>query len=196
MTRSDVLSALPIQRGHFLLESGYHSNTWLSLAGLFVDTARVAPLVTALAAKIQPHRVTAVCGPMLGGAFLAQAIAHELGVRFYFATGPTQDADGLFSAAYQLPAELAVRVRAEHVALVDDVISAGSSVRATKVALDNAGARTVVVATLLTLGDTGRSYFESQGIPLEALGHREFTMWKPGECPLCAAGGSLSNPQA
>ena len=193
---SDLLSALPIRHGHFLLESGYHSKLWLSLDALFVDTAKVAPLVTALADKIRSFQVTAVCGPMLGGAFLAHAIARELGVRFYFATGPKQDPDGLFNATYALPAELVARVRGERVALVDDVISAGASVRATKVALDNAGAHTVVVCAFLTLGNTGRNHFEAQGVPVEALGHREFTMWKPSECPLCAAGASLVNPQA
>jgi orotate phosphoribosyltransferase len=125
---------------------------------------------------------------------LRRVDARELDVRFYFAAGPNGVSDGLFKATYSLTAALAARVRGERVAVVDDVISAGSSVRATKLALDNAGARTLVVGTFLTLGDTGRSYFESHGTPLEALDHREFTMWKPSECPLCAAGASLVSP--
>ncbi len=195
MTETDLLSALPIRHGHFLLESGYHSKLWLSLDALFVDTANVAPLVTALADKIRRHDVTAVCGPMLGGAFLAFAIARELGVRFYLATGPNKASDGLFNATYSLSAEQAARARGERVAVVDDVISAGSSVRATTLALNHAGAHTAAVGTFLTLGDMGRGYFESQGTPVESLGHREFTMWKPSECPLCAAGASLVNRQ-
>jgi orotate phosphoribosyltransferase len=193
MFSSDLLSSLPIRSGHFLLESGYHSNLWFSLDSLLVDTTAMNPLVVALADKLRPHQVTAVCGPMLGGAFLALAVARELGVRFYFATGPyhTSASEGLFKARYSLPHEQRMRVRGERVALVDDAISAGSSVLATKAALDESDASAVVIGTLFTLGTAGRTYFENVGIPLEALSHREFTMWKPAECPMCAAGAPL-----
>lgn len=194
MTATDVLTALSVRQDHFLLESGYHANLWVSLDSLFVDTARARPLVGALSHKLRGYDVTAVCGPILGGAFLALAIAHELGARFYFTTHQDSARQGLFNVAYVLPSELRSLVRGERVALVDDAISAGSSVRATKTALDDAGAATVVVGAFLTLGNTGRDYFEALGVPVEALGHREFTMWKPTECPLCAAGASLVNP--
>jgi orotate phosphoribosyltransferase len=195
MAVSDPLSSLPIRHGHFLVESGYHSNLWFPLDSLLIDTTAMSPLVVALAGKLRPHQVTAVCGPMLGGAFLALAIARELGVRFYFATGPHTTSGGLFKAKYSLPYEQRTRVHGERVALVDDAISAGSSVRATKSALDEAEAFTVVVGTLFTLGTAGRNYFEHMGVPLETLSHREFTMWKPSECPMCAAGAPLVSLQ-
>jgi hypothetical protein len=31
---ADVLASLPAQRGHFLLESGYHTDLWLTLDAL------------------------------------------------------------------------------------------------------------------------------------------------------------------
>ena len=195
VSSNDLLSSLPLRSGHFLLESGFHSNLWLSLDSLLIDTTAMSPLVIALTDKLRPHQVSAVCGPMLGGAFLALAIARELGARFYFATGPHKTSEGLFKATYSLPQEQRMRVRGERVALVDDAISAGSSVRATKAALDEADAFTVVVGTLFTLGTAGRNYFENMGVPLEALTHREFTMWKPSECPMCAAGAPLVNLQ-
>ena len=71
----DVLDALPARRGHFALESGYHTDLWLTLDALFVDPVAIAPLVAALAGRLRAHAPTAVCGPLLGGAFLAQAIA-------------------------------------------------------------------------------------------------------------------------
>jgi orotate phosphoribosyltransferase len=82
-------------------------------------------------------------------------------------------------------------VEGERVALVDDAISAGSSVRATKSVLDKAGALTVVAGALITFGDTGQCYFNKHGIPVEAIEHREFTMWNPDQCPLCASGEPL-----
>jgi orotate phosphoribosyltransferase len=191
----DVLDGLPARRGHFLLESGYHTDLWLTLDGMFVDTRALAPLVSALAGQLRPHAPTAVCGPMLGGAFLAQAVATVLGVAFYFTEPVAAPADaGLFRARYRLPSELRRRVAGERVAVVDDVISAGSSVRATAEALSSAGASTVAVGALLVLGDAADARFAGQGVPVEAVGRSAFSLWKPDECPLCRTGVPLEDP--
>lgn len=192
----DILSALPARRGHFLLESGYHTDLWLTLDAVFVDPAKIAPQVAALADKLRPHAVTAVCGPLLGGAFLAQAIASTLGARFYYTEpGPAPPGPGLFRAEYRLPPELSRRARGERVAVVDDVISAGSSVRATIAALGAAGASTAVVAALVVLGDAAVAHFAEQRVPVETLGRHDFTLWKPADCPLCQVGPPLVDPR-
>ena len=80
----NFFAALPCREGHFLLESGYHSDLWFDLDALFVDTERIAPLIRALANQLRPYEPTAICGPLLGGAFLALAIARELKLKFYF----------------------------------------------------------------------------------------------------------------
>ena len=85
----EILGALPTRRGHFLLESGYHTDLWISLDGLFRDPTALAPRIASLAGLIRPHGISAVCGPLLGGAFLAQALAIGLGVRFYRWTART-----------------------------------------------------------------------------------------------------------
>jgi orotate phosphoribosyltransferase len=191
----DLLGRLPARQGHFLLESGYHTDLWLTLDALFVDPHAITPLVAALAERLRPHDVSAVCGPLLGGAFLAHALAAALGVRFYFSErAPSGGAPGLFSAEYRLPAALQRRARGERVAVVDDVVSAGSSVRATATALASAGAAAVVIGALLVLGDAAVEHFAARGVPIEALGQRAFTLWPPAECPLCRGGVPLEDP--
>lgn len=186
---ADILAALPARQGHFLLESGYHTDLWLTLDGLFVAPASVAPLVGALADRLRPHTVTAVCGPLVGGAFLAQAIATVLGIAFYYTEpGPVLPGPGLFKAEYRLPLELRRRVRGERIAVVDDVISAGSSVRATIAALSDARASAVVVGALLTLGERAMDHFVKHGVPVETIGRRAFFLWEPSDCPLCREG--------
>jgi orotate phosphoribosyltransferase len=194
MGARNARSSLPVREGHFLLESGYHSSVWLTLDALFVDADKVAPLIDALKDKLQRHEVSGVCGPLLGGALLAFALASKLGARFFFST-PSSTSEGLFKAEYVLPGDLSRLVRGARVALVDDVISAGSSVRATKKALDEAGASTVVVGALMMLGSRGADYFSAERIPVEAVEHRTFTMWKPDECPLCKAGEPVVDPR-
>jgi orotate phosphoribosyltransferase len=191
----DVLEGLPARRGHFLLESGYHTDLWFTLDAMFVAPQEIAPQIASLATMLRPYSISAVCGPLLGGAFLAHAVADQMGIRFYFSEPvPLKTDGGLFAAEYRLPPELRRRIRNERVAVVDDMISAGSSVRATVSELNAAGASTVVVGTLVLLGSQATEYFSARGVPLVALARQKFNLWEPAECSLCRTGVRLENP--
>ena len=73
------------------------------------------------------------------------------------------------------------------VAIVDDVVNAGSAVRATLAELRSCGATPVAVGALLVLGSAASSFFAGQAIPLEAIASLPNEAWAPSECPLCAA---------
>src|SRR5688572_28551126 len=104
LNRTVSMEGPPVRDGHFLLESGLHAAAWLDLVTLLLDPRALAPHISRLAVLISSHRISAVCGPLIGGAFVAQAIALELGARFYFAERVQSDAkDGLFQAIYRLP---------------------------------------------------------------------------------------------
>lgn len=177
------------RQGHFKLESGHHSGLWLDLDALFAEPRRVMPFVTALTTALQPHEVTMVCGPLLGGAFVAQLIAHALDVDFCFTERVMPAGDGgLYRAQYRLPLAFRGRLRGQRVAIVDDVMSAGSALRGTFSELEACGANPVVAGALLVLGSTGEDYFTQREISVEAVERRDFDLWLPSECPLCAAG--------
>jgi len=186
------IEALPLREGHFLLESGLHAEAWLDLDTFFLDPKALAPQVAALAALISEHRVTAVCGPLVGGAFVAQAIAIHLGIRFYFAERVQSNPhDGLYQAVYRVPKSQRDRAATERFAVVDDVIGAGSAVRATVSELASVGASTAVVGALLTLGSRADSHLKQVGIPVVTLGSKEIAIWEPEVCPRCRAGVPL-----
>jgi orotate phosphoribosyltransferase len=190
-----LLDRLRRRNGHFLLESGYHVDTWFDLDALFIDPAAIASQVEALAALIRPHDLSAICGPLLGGAFLAQAVAAAMGVRFYYCEkGASDSSSALYAARYRLPAGLRPHASKERVAVVDDVVSAGSSVRAVVSELDAVGATTAVVGSLLVLGTKATDYFASVEIPVVGLERRAFQTWLPAECPLCRDGVPLEDP--
>ncbi len=195
---SDLIKSLPARRGHFLLESGFHSDFWFTLDALFVEPGKIAHQVSSLAELLRPYEISAVCGPLLGGAFLAQAIAADMGVRFYY-TQPEQPIETtsegeLFTARYRLPTELRRRISNERVAIVDDFISAGSSVRATAAELNEAGATTVVVGTMMLLGNQAVEYFTERAVPVVAVAKQGLNLWSPDECLLCRSGTPLENP--
>ena len=192
---TDTLSLLPASSGHFLLESGYHTGLWFNLDALFMSPRACAPLVAQLAERLSRYNPTAVCGPLLGGAFLAQTVATKLDLAFYFSRPALSDnSRGLFTAKYELPNELLRHARGQRFAIVDDVISAGSSVRATAAAITNAEGSIVTVGALVLLGERAQQYFSSINISIEALEHLEFQTWSPDECPLCLRGDALEDP--
>jgi orotate phosphoribosyltransferase len=186
------------RKGHFRLESGHHGGLWLDLDPLFCDPPRVAPFVEALAEAIRPHAVDAVCGPLLGGAFLAQLVAQALGAGFSFTERvmPSAPGGGLYAARYRLPPALAGRLRGRRVAMVDDVMSAGSALRGTYEELRAHGAVPVVAGALLVLGSAGADFFAGRGVAVEAVARDEYALWPPAECPLCAQGVPLEDVAA
>jgi orotate phosphoribosyltransferase len=191
----DFLALVHGRRGHFLLESGYHGGLWLDLDGLFGQPRLVAPFVASLSQRLQPHRIEVVCGPLLGGAFLAQSLAASLDAEFCFTQpGAPAEGAGLYRARYGLPAALRARVRGRRVALVDDVISAGSSLRATYDELRTWEAVPVAVGALLALGEVGTRHFHDEHhLPVEVVTREPFELWPPARCPLCAQGEPLEN---
>ena len=184
------------RRGHFRLESGHHSALWLNLDPLFAEPRRIEPLVVALTNALRPYAVTGVCGPLLGGAFLAQLVAHALGVEFSFTERAPISSSGMYQARYCLPPAFAGRVRGQRLAIVDDVMSAGSALRGTFAELQNHGAVPVVGGALLVLGSTGVDFFTESGVAVEAFARDDYELWLPSGCPLCAAGVALEDVSA
>ena len=188
------LTLASARRGHFRLESGHHSGLWMDLDGLFADPARVRPLVERLAAAIRAHDVAVVCGPLVGGAFLAQMLASILQVEFSFTERiAPAGGEGLYRVRYVLPRVLRDRMRGRRVAIVDDVMSAGSAVRGTHAEVQSHGAVTAVVGALLALGGQAAGFFAREGVPVASVEALPYDLWSPGECPLCAEGRPLEN---
>ena len=192
---SNVLDLLPIRRGHFRFESGYHGEIWLDLDRLFANPSRIAPLARELAGRLSGHDVEAVIGPLVGGAFLAQMVAAELKAEFAYAEPQPAVTNGrLYSVAYRLPKTLAPLLKGKRVAIVDDAINAGSALRGTFDALVAAGAKPAVAGALIVLSDTARPFLAENGLVLEGLVTLATPLWAPEVCPLCARRAPLDSP--
>jgi orotate phosphoribosyltransferase len=193
----DLIEALAARRGHFLLESGHHGELWLDLDALFARPARVAPFVAELASRLSARGAEVVCGPLVGGAFVAQAVAAQLDVECSWTECVAESSgDGLYATRYRVPDALRDRLRRRTVAIVDDVINAGSATRATLADLRACGARVVAVGALLVLGSRAAELAAAEGLVLESVAALDNTLWEPEQCPLCAAGVALDSRTA
>jgi len=183
---------LPKREGHFVFESGHHGQVWLDLERLFLHPARVQPLAETLADRLRGHQVAAVCGPLVEGAFVALMVASSLRVPFTYSE-PVRDhrTAGLFPISYPIPKALQPELKGQRVAIVNDVINAGSAVRGTLTALKECGAQPVAIATLAVYGDAASELAVKHAVALETLATFSSRIWEPSACPLCAKGVPL-----
>jgi orotate phosphoribosyltransferase len=181
-----VEGLLPARRGHFLLESGHHGDLWLDLELLFLRPASLQPLAEVLARSLAGHSIEAVCGPLVEGAFLATMVAVALDVPFTYSERQVARPDGLFPVDYPLPRALQPRLEGRRVAVINDVINAGSAVRGTLRSLRACGAQPVAIAALAVLGDSAAKLAAAEGVALSTLAQLPNQLWLPAACPLCA----------
>jgi orotate phosphoribosyltransferase len=195
LVAGDVLNLVRARRGHFALESGHHADLWFDLESLCLQPARMRPLAAQLAARVRPYEIDMVCGPLVEGAYVGLMVAEELGVEFVYAeriAHPGRAA--LFPVEYRLPATLRPLVRGKRMAIVNDVISAGSAVRGALTDVRDLGATVAAVSALVVLGDAFPAFAAERRIALEALTRQTYELWEPAACPMCAAGVPLERP--
>src|SRR5215469_11077420 len=152
------------RHGHFDLGTGFHGDLWLDLDALFLWPAELRPAAGQLADHLRQYRPAAVCGPLTGGAFLAELVAETLGAAFlpaYAEPGPP--------ARYRLPRAARDQMAGWRVAIVDDAVNAGTAVRASCQEIRAAGAEPVAVAALLALGRAATVVPAQLGLPFHAL---------------------------
>jgi orotate phosphoribosyltransferase len=192
VVESRVIRLAHPRPGHFDLGTGYHGDVWLDLDALFLRPALLRPHVSWLADRLLGHRVDAVCGPMEGGAFLAQAVADLLETAFLPAHRVPAPRPGE-AAGYRLP-----RVRGGiggwRVAIADDAVNAGTAVQACADQVRDRGAVPAAVAALLFLGQA--SVALAMSVPFYAADTIPSQAWPAGQCPLCASGTPLTDPSS
>ena len=139
-----VQEAVRASRGHYRYESGHHGDLWLDLDTLLVDARRVRRWAGELARSAAACAPELVCGPLTGGAFVAQAVAAEAGLEFVFAERRAGDRS---SVTYRIPDPLRRAPAGRRVLLVDDAVNAGSALLATLADLRACGAELVCAAS-------------------------------------------------
>ena len=112
-----------ILKGHFLLTSGLHSDTYIQCAKLHESPRVCEYLCKLLLQKVQNNRaellnVDVIVSPAMGGILFGYEIARQLGVNFVF----LERVDGCFT----LRRGFSIKEKAK-VLIVEDVITTGKS---------------------------------------------------------------------
>lgn len=181
MTEADVLRLLvergAVRRGHFLLSSGKHSDTYVEKARVFEHPALTVRLAQEVARWYD--RVEVVVSPAVGAVPFGFAVALAVGGRFVYA----ERVDGrmAFRRGFALtPAERAL--------VVEDVVTTGGSAADVFALIEEAGAEPLGVAALVDRSAGDLSF------PLRALTRVSAEAWDPADCPRCAEGLPVDSP--
>ncbi len=178
----DLMAELgALHRGHFLLSSGLHSDTYFQCALVlqFPDLAR--ELGRRIAELCDGAETDVVVSPALGGLLIGHEVARALGRRFVF----TERVEGRMTMRRGFALE-----KGEKALVVEDVVTRGtSSLEVVRVVAEQGGVVTGLAAIVdRTSGTAGLP------LPLRALARVAVAAWPPDACPLCAGGSRPAKP--
>lgn len=162
-------------KGHFLLTSGRHSDTYMQSAKLFVHPEEAVKIVEALAEKVKPYKPEMVVSPAVGGIILGYELARQMGLPDIFA----ERENGAMTFRRGFTLEKGTRV-----VVVEDVVTTGGSVKEVIELCKSCGAEVVACASVVDRSN-GKVEFDVPYVPLLSM---EVTSWEADECPLCKAG--------
>jgi orotate phosphoribosyltransferase len=173
-----------VLEGHFLLTSGRHSAAYWEKFQVLQWPQHTERLCRALAEHYRPANAEVVVGPTTGGIILAYEVARQLGVRGIFVENdPDRPGHRALRRGFQIRAS-------ERVLIVDDVLTAGTSIREVLEALAPFQPDIVGIGVLIDRSQ-GQANF---GLPLHALLHLSVPSYAPADCPLCAERQPLVKP--
>ena len=162
-------------QGHFLLTSGRHSDRYMQCAKLFVYPDKAEKICAALAEKLKGFGIELVAAPAIGGIIMGYEMARQLKVPNIF----LERQDGVMTLRRGFTVEPGTKV-----AVVEDVVTTGGSVREVVEVLKNLGAEVVAVASVVDRS-AGKVDF---GLPYVSLLSMDITSYEPENCPLCREG--------
>jgi len=171
----EFTDAQAILKGHFILSSGLHSDTYLQCARVLMDTKRAERLCSALADKLrqQPVRMSfdLVVAPAMGGVVVGYEMGRQLGIPSIFC----ERENGIFAFRRGFAIEKGTKVL-----IVEDVVTTGLSSIETIECIKAHGGVAVAEASLI---DRRGSKTEELGIPLVSLLKLAVPIYKPDALP-------------
>ena len=152
-------AAEAILRGHFILSSGLHSDTYLQCARVLMNPKRAEKLCASLAEKITKQlagtKIDQVVAPAMGGVVVGYEMGRQLGVETIFCEREAGD----FTLRRGFRIEPGAKIL-----LVEDVVTTGKSSLETVECIKRHGGEVVAEASLID-----RSGGESAKLPFPLI---------------------------
>lgn len=137
-------AARAILKGHFVLSSGLHSDTYMQCARVLMDPKRADRLCAALAAKINTQfgkdAFNLVVAPAMGGVIVGYEVARQLNLPSIFCE--RENGTFTFRRGFEVPQDARVLI-------VEDVVTTGKSSIETMECVKALGGNVIAEASLV-----------------------------------------------
>jgi orotate phosphoribosyltransferase len=161
-----------ILKGHFLLTSGLHSDTYVEKFKILQYPLLTDKLCKPIAKRFVKTKPNVVLGAATGGIIISHTVGRFLSTRSIFA----ERGDGELTLRRSFNIE-----KEEKVLIVDDVMTTGGSILELMDLVKNNDGLIVGVGVLID-----RSVEKIDlGVPIFSLVVLDIPTYKPDECPLC-----------
>lgn len=177
-----ILSDLKVlNKGHFLLTSGKHSDTYLQCAKIFQYPEYSILFSKEIVQKFKSEKIDVVIGPAIGGIIFAYEVARQLGAKAMFA----EREEGIMKLRRGFEIN-----EGDNVLVVEDVVTTGGSVKEVIEVVKNYNANVVGVACIVDRSN-GKVDF---GIKFESVISLDVISYESKDCPLCKEGLPVDKP--
>ncbi len=171
-----------ILEGHFLLTSGLHSPIYWEKFSVLQFPKYTQQLCQLISKHFKEEGIEVVSGPTTGGIILAYEVAKQLRVRGIFAEKEGTDRR-VFKRGFGI-------MPGERVLLVDDILTTGKSLREVLTLINEQGGQVIGIGVLVDRSEKEHDF----GVPSFSCLRSITPVYKPQDCPLCAAAIPLVKP--
>lgn len=179
---------------HFVYVSGDHGSGWIDKDAIYPHTKRLERLCRDMAQLVKDWQAEVVCGPAMGGAIVAEWIAHELDILSVYAEhDPNPDPHAL-RGQFILRRGYDHVVAGKRVLVVDDIVNTGYSIKQTADVVQQAGGNIIGAACLVSRGNVGTA-----GLGVERYAYLleyKIPAWPAAQCELCRDGVPVNTAYA
>ncbi len=141
---AEFVAAEAILKGHFILSSGLHSDTYLQCARVLMKPERAEKLCYALAEKLDEivgvKQIDLVVAPAMGGVVVGYEMGRQIGVDTIFCE--RENGEFTLRRGFRIP-------EGAKILLVEDVVTTGKSSLETVACIEKHGGKVVAEASLI-----------------------------------------------
>ncbi len=172
-----------LRQGHFVLNSGRHSDTYVNKDAVYTDPGVISGMCSLLAWEFATDKINTVLGPALGGIILAQYVALHLSLitgRQVKAIYAEKNQEG----GFEIRRGYDQWIKDQRILVVEDIMTTGKSAKqVVELGRQHGG----IITGLALLWERDVTGYEQVGEPpkIVSLVQQEIKSWSADECPLC-----------
>ena len=166
-------------RGHFLLSSGLHSDTYLQSEQVLQHPEIATAVISQLLPKLKFFEFTTVVSPAIGGIRFGYELSRLLSKRSVF----TERVDGkmTFRRGFTLGHK-------EKVIVAEDVVTTGKSTKECIAAIEEAGGEVVAIVSIIDRSEEAPDFKQ----PYMSLARVLVKSYEASSCPICTTTGTAA----